>query len=89
MSRNIGAIARKPGMDTAVTAFEIELETFWVRLTRLAPGRVVEVWLTPRWALAMRYHPLSVEVGSYTREVSLRDFRDDCFFVLGQGGRRR
>lgn len=69
-----------------VQAFEVEVESLWVdRLTKLKPGRVVEVWLTPRLALAMRYHPMSALVGHYTRDVSLADFREDCFWALDHG----
>lgn len=82
MSR--GAQPTQP-LRKAVTAFEVEIESFWVRLTQVKPGRRVEVWLTPRWSLEMRYFPMSVQVGVYTREVQLSDFRADCFWMLEQG----
>jgi hypothetical protein len=73
----------------AATAFEVEIENFWVdRLCKLAPGKVAPVWLTPRWTLTTRYVPLSVRVGGsvYNREIALGDFREDCFEAL-QGAR--
>lgn len=74
----------------AVVAFEVEVETMWVKLTRLRPGKVANVWLTPRWVLSMSHRPMSVQVGGspYSRDVPLSWFRQDCFDALdGRRGR--
>lgn len=66
-------------------AFEIEIEEFWcARICRLPPGKTIEVWLGPDWTLSVMERPNRVRVGGsfYNREVTLRDFRDDCFEAL-------
>lgn len=74
-------IRRKVG--DQIGAFEVEVETVWVdKLTKLRPGRAVEVWLTANWCLALCRRPESQHVGTYTREIELRDFREDCFATL-------
>lgn len=75
--------------ERALTAFEVEIETLWVKLTRLRPGKAVEVWLTPNWVLATRYHPMSEQVGTYDHEATLMGLREDCFWTLGQARGRR
>lgn len=75
--------------ERAVTAFEVEVETLWVRLTRLRPGKAVDVWLTPNWALAARPHPMSTKVGTYTCAVTLQHLRDDCFWMLSEAKGKR
>lgn len=75
--------------ERSVTAFEVEVEVLWVKLTQLRPGKSAEVWLTPNWCLALRYHPMSAEVGTYNREATLIDFREDCFWALNQARGRR
>lgn len=68
-----------------VSAFEVEIETCWDRLTRLAPGKTRAVYLTPNWSLDLsgrRLGPEAVEVGTYTRGIGLADFRADCFCAL-------
>lgn len=73
----------------AITAFEVEIETLWVKLTRLRPGKAVEVWLTPRWVLATRYSPMSEQVGTYSSAVTLAQLREDSFWTLERARGKR
>ena len=70
--------------ERAVTAFEVEVETMWVKLTKLRRGKTAEVWLTQNWLLTQRSYPQSQQVGVYDAGVSLAALREDCFWMLGQ-----
>jgi hypothetical protein len=77
--------------EARVTAFEVEIETVWVRLTRLRGWTRKTVCLSPNTgALVMRWPrelPYENEVGTYTKDVSLIDFRADCFHAK-EGNRK-
>lgn len=84
-------MTREPTMtrsqERAVMAFEVEVETLFVKLTKLRPGKTTEVWLTPNWILACRYHPMSLQVGVYSRDVTLAALSEDAHWTLGQAKR--
>lgn len=70
-------------------AFEIEVETVWGRL-RWKP---MTVCLSPKTGLLATRWPREAEypgeVGTFTRAISLADFRQECFYALEQARGRR
>lgn len=77
--------------EARVTAFEVEIETVWVRLTKLRGWTRKTVCLSPNTGqLVMRWprkEPYENEVGTYTKAVTLADFRADAFHAR-EGNRK-
>lgn len=80
-----------PGRDQAarIWSFEVEIETVWSRL-RWKP---MTVSLSPSTGLLTTHWPQDGErpgeVGTYTKDVTLADFRADCFDALDKTAWRR
>lgn len=79
-----------PSQRRGFAAFEIEVEITWGRLN----CRARTVCLSPKTGLLTmarpRPEPYPGEVGTYTGDVGLAQFREDCFWALEQargGGR--
>lgn len=65
-----------------LSAFEIEIEVVWGRLR----WKAMTVCLSPQTGLLTtrwpRSQPYPGEVGTFTRAISLADFRAECFGAL-------
>lgn len=85
MSR--GASARyDAGKNRGISAFEVEVECFWCdRLQRMSAWSRRTVYLTPGWILTVTPRAQNVEIGTYTKAVTLAAFREDCFHAIQQG----
>lgn len=64
-----------------LAALEVEIEMAWCDLTRLPPACRRTLWLSPEWLVGSR-RAGSVEVGTYTRAVTLAELREDVFWTL-------
>lgn len=75
--------------ERALIAFEVQIEDVWGRLG----WRGKTVCLSPVTGLLVTYRPSEKvrdgEIGTFTREIGLADFRAECFHAYGQnrGGR--
>lgn len=74
-------------------ALELEIERVWRDIAAGRARRKYELHLTPRGRIVdARIHVVarcSIEIGTYTREVKLADFREDVFHVFEQQRRYR
>lgn len=66
-------------------ALEIRIEEAWMQLIRMAPSRSRCVYLTKSrlliWGERATRQIHLIEVGTYNREITLVDFREDVFFA--------
>ena len=60
---------------------EVQIEDIWGEVTESARRR--RVYLAPDGHLCTG-SGLGIEVGTYTRKVSLADFREDVYFVYSK-----
>lgn len=78
-----------PSQRRGFPAFEIEIEMTWGRLNCVAKT----VCLSPKTGLLTLARPrpeaYQGEVGTYTGDIGLADFRQDCFHALEQARGRR
>ncbi|GAB3388207.1 hypothetical protein [Lysobacter fragariae] len=70
-------------------ALELQIEEAWVALTKMPPMRKRTLCLTRGRSIvwdrqSLDRHRHVVEIGTYTREVTLADFRDDVFYASEQ-----
>ncbi|KRC35098.1 MULTISPECIES: hypothetical protein [unclassified Lysobacter] len=65
-------------------ALELQIEVAWVALTRMSVGRSRTLHLTRGrrvvWSANDRRATELVEIGTYTRGVSLAELREDVFY---------